>query len=179
MGLFANARRRGFAIASIAAVLCIGVAPLGEPTAAASAGIFAVMDGNWQGDGSIKWYSGESELIRCKSANDVADDGYHLKQSLTCANPSLGEPWKINTDIAYREAAGVIIGTWNESRYGLNGQISGRANQTKIDAVVKTASSSNIAVRVSVTTSSSQQVVSLNVTTPEGLTVISVTLHKG
>ena len=114
MSLFANARRRGFGVASVAAALCLCVAPLGEPTAAAAAGIFAVMDGNWQGDGSIKWYSGESEPIRCKSTNDVASDGYQLKQTLTCANPSLGEPWKINTDISYREAAGVIIGTWNE-----------------------------------------------------------------
>jgi hypothetical protein len=179
MSLFANARRRGFGVASVAAALCLCVAPLGEPTAAAAAGIFAVMDGNWQGDGSIKWYSGESEPIRCKSTNNVASDGYQLKQTLTCANPSLGEPWKINTDISYREAAGVIIGTWNESRYGLSGQITGRANQTKIDARVRTVTNNNIAVHVQVTTSGTQQMVNLEVTTPEGLTQISVNLKKG
>ncbi len=145
---------------------------------ALAAGIFAPMDGDWQGDGSITWYSGETERLRCKAANDVTDDGNKIEQTLTCANPSLGEPWKIKTSLSYRSAAGVVIGTWNESKYGMKGNITGPASGSKIDARVRPVGSNNVSVRVLVTTSDGQQVVVLKVQTPEGLTEISVTMRK-
>jgi len=109
----------------------------------------------------------------------VAEDGYKIEQTLTCANPSLGEPWKIKSSLAYREAAGVVVGTWSESKYGMSGNLTGRATISRIDAQVRTTTSSNVSVRVLVTTSGNQQAIVMKVASPEGLTEVSVTMRKG
>lgn len=174
-----GAKARIFALSKVAAVaLLFGSLWVPAPGVAA-AGIFAAMSGAWRGDGSIRWYSGETERIRCKATNDVAEDGYKIEQTLTCANPSLGEPWRIKSSLAYREAAGVVVGTWSESKYGMSGNLTGRATISRIDAQVRTTTSSNVSVRVLVTTSGNQQAIVLKVASPEGLTEVSVTMRKG
>jgi hypothetical protein len=147
-------------------------------TPAAAAGIFAAMGGAWQGDGSITWYTGETERLHCKATNDIAEDGYKIGQTLICANASLGEPWKITSSLSYREAAGVVVGSWSESKYGMAGNLSGRASVSKIDARVRVASNSNVSVQVIVTTNGNQQKVVMKVTSPEGLTEIAVDMRK-
>lgn len=162
---------------AVTAALLILVAPIGLTPAATAAGIFQQMTGMWRGDGSIKWYDGSTESLRCTAKNDVTDDGNKMAQVLTCANPSAGAPWKITSNLTYRQAAGVVNGSWRESHMGLSGQISGSANSSKIEALVSTATD-NISVRVSVSTSGVQQTVNLEVRSPEGLTVISVQMRK-
>jgi hypothetical protein len=173
-GLKSQAAR--FTRGALAAALLASMAAT-APDALAS-GIFASMSGDWSGDGTITWYSGETEQMRCKATNSVAEDGYKLAQTLTCANPSIGEPWKIKSDLAYREAAGIVVGSWSESKYGMNGDLSGRASPSKIDAQVRTRSNSNISVQVVVLTNGDQQSVVMKVTSPEGLTEIAVTMKK-
>jgi len=156
-----------------ALLLCASVAL----APAAAAGIFAGMDGSWRGDGSVKWYNGESEGMRCRATNEVMEDGNKMQQTLTCANPSFGEPWRIKSNLTYRQAAGVINGSWSESNYGLSGSLTGSATSSKIDAEVKT-TAQNVSVRLSVVTNNGQQIVSMRVRTPEGLTEISVRMRK-
>jgi hypothetical protein len=150
---------------------------MGLTRAATAAGIFQQMAGSWRGDGAIRYYDGSRESMRCTAKNEVTDDGNKIKQVLTCANPSAGTPWKITSNLAYRQAAGVINGTWSESNYGFSGHITGSANSSKIEARVTT-TTQNVSVRVSVVTGGDQQTVTLLVTTPEGLTEISVNMRK-
>jgi hypothetical protein len=163
-------------VATVAAFLLL-VAPMGLTRAATAAGIFQQMIGSWRGDGSIKWYDGTSESMRCTAKNEVTDDGNKIAQTLTCANPSAGTPWKIRSNLTYRQAAGVINGTWSESNFGLSGHITGSANPSTIEARVTT-TAQNVSVRVSVVTRGNEQSVILRVNTPEGLTEISVRMRK-
>lgn len=160
----------------VAAFLLL-VASIGLTPAATAAGIFQQMTGMWRGDGSIRYYDGTKESLRCTAKNEVTDDGNKIAQVLTCANPSAGTPWKITSNLTYREVAGVISGSWSETNYGLSGHIAGSASNGRIDGQVST-TSQNISVRVSVVTSGNQQTVNLRVTTPEGLTEISVQMSK-
>jgi hypothetical protein len=164
------------AVAVVAAFLLL-VAPIGLTHAATAAGIFQHMGGMWRGDGSIKYYDGSHESMRCTAKNEVTDDGNKITQVLTCANPSAGTPWKITSNLTYREAAGVVNGSWSESNYGFAGHVTGRASSSKIEAQVST-TTANVSVRVSVLTSGNQQTVNMRVTTPEGLTEISVQMRK-
>ena len=167
----ARAARSALGLAALLLFASIEFAP------AAAAGIFAGMDGSWRGDGSVKWYNGESEGMRCRATNEVTDDGNKITQTLTCANPSFGEPWKIKSNLTYRQSAGVVNGSWSESNYGLSGSITGSASSNKIDAQVTT-TAQNVSVRVSVVTQGGQQIVNMRVRTPEGLTEISVRMRK-
>ena len=161
----------------VVAALVLLAGSLGMTPAAGAAGIFLGMDGSWRGNGSIKWYNGESEGIHCRATNEVAEDGNKLQQTLTCANPSMGEPWKIKSNLTYREAAGIVNGSWSESYNGLSGQVTGSVRGNKIEGRVSV-SAQNVSVDVSVATSSGQQTVMLRVRTPEGLTEISVRLDR-
>jgi hypothetical protein len=167
----AHAGKSALGMAALLLCASVALAP------AVAAGIFAGMDGAWRGDGSVKWYNGESEGMRCRATNEVMEDGFKLRQTLTCANPSFGEPWRIKSNLTYRQAAGVINGSWSESNYGLSGSLTGSANASKIDAQVTT-SAQNVSVRLSVVTNDGQQIVSMRVRTPEGLTEISVRMRK-
>ncbi len=162
--------------AAIVALTMVAVSP-GLSPAAAAAGIFTGMGGSWRGDGSIKYYDGSSEGLRCTATNEVTDDGNKLKQLLKCAFPTGSAPLNIITDVTYRAAAGVVNGSWRETSYGWSGHISGSASSTKIEAQVST-TLQNVAVRVSVVTSGNQQTVIMRVRTPEGLTEISTQMRR-
>ena len=165
---------------AVVTTLVLLVAPVGLTAAAVAAGIFQSMDGSWRGDGSIKWYDGTTESLRCTAKNDVTDDGNKLNQDLKCASASGSAPLNIVTDISYRAAAGVVVGTWYEKNYfkGGGGHISGSATGSKISALVSIPSS-NISVHVSVITSGGQQTVTMSITSPEGQTEISAKMRKG
>ncbi len=163
-------------IAAFAAFLIL-LSPMGLAPAALAAGIFQPMDGAWRGDGSIKWYDGTNESLRCTATNDVTDSGNKLNQVLKCASASGSAPLNIITDLSYRSAAGVVVGTWRETNYKWGGHITGTASGPRIDALVNM-TSGNISVRVSVVTSGGQQTVTLNITSPEGETRISANMRK-
>jgi hypothetical protein len=150
-------------MASLAAALVMFVGSLGIAPAAVASGIFLGMDGSWRGDGAIKYTSGESESMTCVAKNEVSDDGNKIKQVLTCAFASGGDKLKVTSDLSYRAAAGVVVGHWRESSYGVNGQISGTATSTKITAQVKS-TSQNLSIGVEVVMNGGQQLVTLRPT---------------
>lgn len=165
--------------AAVFAAFLVLVGPAGLTSVASAAGIFEQMTGTWRGDGSVKWYDGTSESMRCTAENDVTNDGNKIEQTLTCANPSAGAPWRIKSSLSYNEAAGVITGDWSENNYGLNGRVTGSANTRNIEAQVSVTNTQNIrSVRVSVATNGNQQTVTMRITTPEGLTEVSVRMRR-
>ena len=163
-------------IAALTAVIVLA-SPLGLVNSAGAVGIFQQMQGTWRGDGSVEWYDGTRESMRCTAKNEVTDNGNKIAQTLTCANPSAGAPWRIRSNLSYAEAAGAVSGTWSENNYGLSGHINGSANARNIDAQVSV-SAQNVSVRVSVVTNGNRQTVIMRVTTPEGLTEISVNMSR-
>lgn len=164
-------------VATVAAFLIL-LAPMGLAPSAMAAGIFQQMTGTWRGNGSIKWYDGTNESLRCTATNEVSDGGNKLNQVLKCASASGSAPLNIITDLSYRESAGVVVGNWRETNYKWGGHISGSANARRIDARVSM-TDGNVSVRISVVTNGGQQTVTLSVTSPEGLTEISAQMRKG
>lgn len=164
------------ATAAFTAVLLLA-APTGLVPAAGAAGIFQQMQGTWRGDGSVEWYDGTRESMRCTAQNEVTDNGNKIAQTLTCANPSAGAPWRITSNLSYAESAGAVSGTWSENNYGLSGFINGSANARNINAQVSV-SAQNVSVRVSVVTNGNRQTVTMSVTTPEGLTQVNVNMSR-
>ncbi len=150
--------------------------PLAPATAASAAGIFLGMDGSWRGNGSIKYTNGQSEGMTCIAKNEVTDDGNKIQQTLTCAFASGGDKLVIKSNLTYRHAAGVVVGNWSESSYGVGGQISGTANANRIIASVKT-TSQNLSVAVEVVTRGGQQTVTLRPTNLD-VTEVVVRLDK-
>jgi hypothetical protein len=161
---------------AIVAAFLILLAPIGFAPAAAAAGIFQQMTGTWRGNGSIKWYDGQNESLRCTATNEVKDDGNKLNQVLKCA--SRDNNLNIITDLSYRSAAGVVVGNWRETNFKWGGHISGTANARRINARVSM-TDGNVSVRISVVTNGGQQTVTLSITSPEGLTEISAQMRKG
>jgi hypothetical protein len=146
---------------------------------AASAGFFQHLAGSWRGEGTLEWFDGTSEGLRCNAENEATDGGNKLNLVLKCASPNLAAPLNIVTDITYRAAAAVFTGTWQEtSLLRWSGRISGSAKGNRIDARVSITTIQNISVRMSVTASGGQQVVILSATSPEGLTEVTVRMRK-
>ena len=150
------------------------LAPAGwAPLAAQSGGgPFANLGGAWSGSGTIKLAGGTSERIRCRANYTVGDGGNRLGQELKCASDSYS--LAVTSDMAFKEDAGVITGTWLEKTYGTGGFLSGRATASKIDGQVE---GRNFFAAVTVTTDGNDQSVTIR---PRGQDVeeVSVKLQR-
>jgi hypothetical protein len=135
-----------------------------------AAGLFTGLAGDWRGDGSIGWSSGETERIRCTATYEVGGDGNSLQQTLTCATDSTR--LIVKSDIRYNPDAGAITGTWSEANYGITGRVTGRASSGTIKAIVASGDK-RFTARVTVVTSGSNQTVTI---TPQGLEVTEVSV---
>jgi len=121
-------------------------------------GLFTGMEGSWRGAGSLKWSTGDNERMRCTAKYEVEDEGNTLVQNLTCATDSTR--LVVKSDITYKPAAGVIIGSWSESGYGIRGWVTGTASTGSIKANVES-SDKRFSAKVSVETRGAEQIVSI------------------
>ena len=132
-------RRKGAvarAIPKSAVVLALlSLLSSGIDAPAFASGMFTGMEGSWRGQGLLKWSTGENESMRCVAKYQVEKDGNKLVQNLTCATDSIR--LVVRSDITYRPDAGVIIGSWSEKGYGINGQVTGSATVGSIKANVE------------------------------------------
>jgi hypothetical protein len=135
-----------------------------------AAGLFSGLAGSWRGDGSIGWTTGETERIRCTATYEVEREGNKLIQNLNCATDTT--KLTVKSDISYNPSAGAITGTWTETNYGINGNVSGRASAGTINAIVQS-TDKRFTARVTVVTRGSDQTVTI---APEGIDVTQVSV---
>ena len=163
---------RAVANRAFVAVLVLGATATAPVAAQAAPGPFANLAGSWTGSGTIKLAGGTSERIRCKATYVVEDTGNRLGQKMTCASDSY--KLEVTTDVAYKQDAGVITGTWLETTYSTRGFVSGRATASEIKARVK---GKNFFAEIGVMTDGDQQSVTIR---PRAMDVeeVSVKLQR-
>ncbi|PNG27377.1 hypothetical protein [Methylocella silvestris] len=148
------------------------VLPLASPFAAVAGGPFAGLSGYWTGGGTISLDNGSSERIRCKAVYAVNDTGNALNQSLRCASDS----YRLEISGNISVSGGQVTGTWGEATRHANGNISGRASNSEIQARVDGAGfSAGLEVRFH----GNKQSVSIRPTSGTAITNVAITLGKG
>lgn len=163
---------RAVANRAFAALLLLGATATAPVAAQAAPGPFAKFGGSWTGSGTIKLAGGTSERIRCKAIYVVEEGGNRLGQEMTCASDSY--KLKVTSDLAYKQAAGVITGTWLEATYSTSGFVSGRATEREIKARVE---GKNFYAEIGVLTNGNEQSVTIR---PRAMDVeeVSVKLQR-
>ena len=104
----------------------------GPRDAVAASSPFAGLSGAWSGSGTVTLSGGASERIRCRATYVVGNGGNQLQQSLRCASDSFTFELRSNVN----HAAGQISGNWSELTRNVGGNISGRAGNGRIQALV-------------------------------------------
>jgi hypothetical protein len=140
------------------------------PVTRAEAGPFAVLEGNWSGEGNITTSGGLRERLRCRATYRAAEDGDHVRISLRCASDSYN--FDLAGDVDHRN--GAISGSWTEASRKASGTISGRANGDHIEANAK---GETFSVNLSLTTRGNRQAVAIQSLAAE-VTNVSITLNK-
>jgi hypothetical protein len=138
--------------------------------ASAAAGPFTGMSGSWSGSGTVSLANGSSERIRCRANYRVGGDGNSLQQELRCASDSYR--FELRGDVTHY--AGQISGTWSEATRSTGGQVSGRASEGQVQAIV---SGPAFAASVAVTTRGDRQSVHIRSDGAE-LSSVSITLSR-
>jgi hypothetical protein len=95
-------------------------------------GPFAGRSGFWIGAGTVTMSNGSRERIRCKAVYAVDDTGKSLNQSLRCASDS----YRLEISSNVTSNGGWLSGTWGEATRQATGNITGRASNAEIQAMV-------------------------------------------
>ena len=136
-----------------------------EPLAAAT-GPFTQLEGRWSGGGTISVSGQGKERIRCKVAYYTTELGRTFQQNMTCASDS----YKFVVVSEIYDKGGSISGSWTESTRKANGSVSGRADNTKINATVR---GTGFSATISITWSGNSQSVLIR---PKGTDVTEVSI---
>ena len=111
---------------------------------------FAGLAGYWSGAGSVTLDDGSSEKIRCRATYAVSGNGSGLNQTLTCASDSY--KFDLKTNVVAEQ--GSISGNWSESSRGINGNLSGRANNGNFQVI---ATAAGFTANITLTTHGNKQ----------------------
>jgi hypothetical protein len=141
---FMTTRRLIFALATLF------VAGVSGSASHAQSAPFAGLAGYWSGAGSVTLDDGSSEKIRCKATYAVSGNGSGLNQTLTCASDSY--KFDLKTNVIAEQ--GSISGSWSESSRGINGNLSGRANNGNFQVV---ATAAGFTANITLTTHGNKQ----------------------
>ena len=128
MNLFASRPRLTTGVSSAAFALFL----ISQPIHAQSGGIFAGLDGNWSGTGTILVADGGSEKIRCRATYTVSPDSTGLQQNLRCASDSY--KFELTTDI--HSQGSHVGGYWSESTRNINGSLDGSGTNGEFNVLV-------------------------------------------
>jgi hypothetical protein len=126
------------------------VASMAGSASHAQSAPFAGLAGYWSGAGSVTLDDGSSEKIRCRATYAVSGNGSGLNQTLTCASDSY--KFDLKTNVVAEQ--GSISGTWSESSRGINGNLSGRANNGNFQVV---ATAAGFTANITLTTHGNKQ----------------------
>jgi hypothetical protein len=130
---------------------------------------FAGLSGKWSGDGSIALTNGTTERLRCDATYVVSAGGANLDQTLRCASDSYNFDLRINLI----DAAGAILGDWNELSKNVQGGISGHDSKGLIQVVVR---GQTFTAAVTVATHGTEQSVKIRAQSGD-LSQVTITLH--
>jgi hypothetical protein len=137
-------RRVIFALATLL------VAGVSSSASHAQSAPFAGLAGYWSGAGSVTLDDGSSEKIRCRATYAVSGNGTGLNQTLTCASDSY--KFDLKTNVVAEQ--GSISGSWSESSRGINGNLSGRANNGNFQVI---ATAAGFTANITLTTHGNKQ----------------------
>jgi hypothetical protein len=137
-------RRVIFALATVL------VASMSSSASQAQSAPFAGLAGYWSGAGSVTLDDGSSEKIRCRATYAVSGNGSGLNQTLTCASDSY--KFDLKTNVVAEQ--GSLSGSWSESSRGINGNLSGRANNGNFQVV---ATAAGFTANITLTTHGNRQ----------------------
>ena len=126
------------------------VASMSGSASHAQSAPFAGLAGYWSGAGSVTLDDGSSEKIRCRATYAVSGNGSGLNQTLTCASDSY--KFDLKTNVVAEQ--GSISGSWSESSRGINGNLSGRANNGNFQVI---ATAAGFTANITLTTHGNKQ----------------------
>lgn len=92
---------------------------------------FEKLTGDWTGEGTVKTKSDPQKKVSCKVNYKVA--GRDLTQSLSCT----GDDYEIEATLKLTNTDGKVKGSWNEVIYDASGEVSGKAHEDVIRAVIR------------------------------------------
>jgi hypothetical protein len=158
--------------ALLAAGLSVATAPVrAQERTAEAGGPFAGLAGDWSGTGTITMKDGGRERIRCRGNYIVQSAGNNLKQELRCASDS----YKFEMTTNVTQSGGQLVGNWSENTRHVAGRVSGRANNTTIQA---RAEGDTFTALLAVSTHGDRQSVSIQSPGSE-VSEVSITLTRG
>jgi hypothetical protein len=161
---------RPLATATFAIVLLFASQTYAQRGAAASAGPFMGLSGSWSGSGTVVLSNGSTERIRCRANYAVGRDGNTFQQELRCASDSY--KFELRGNVSH--SGGQISGTWSEATRNTGGNISGRASEGQVQALVLGPA---FAANLAVTTRGDRQSVSIRSEGTE-VTQVSISLNR-
>lgn len=88
--------------------------------------------GRWVGDGRLGFKDGKFENVTCR-VTYIVEETVKLKQTVRCATAGA----KIEVLSTITESAGALSGTWKETVYELNGDITGKRTDQGFRVEVK------------------------------------------
>lgn len=145
--------------------LLLALAPMQVP-AQGTAGPFAAMAGNWSGGGTLTMANGMQERLRCRADYAPTAGGNNLRLNIRCA--SEGYRFELASNVENR--GGRISGEWSEVSRNAHGDLSGRVNGNRIEAMAR---SDMFTANLSLTTAGKRQTVAI---VPQGTEVRRVSL---
>ena len=83
--------------------------------------IFERFPGRWVGKGRLVFRDGQVEEVKCRVTYFVSDNAQQMRQNIRCATAG----GKIEVKSKVRQSGGRIYGTWRETIYDLNGELTG------------------------------------------------------
>ncbi len=134
----------------IFAAAALFVASVSGSASHAQSAPFAGLAGYWSGVGTVTLDDGSTERIRCRASYAVSGNGAGLNQTLVCASDSY--KFDLKTNVIAEQ--GSISGSWSESSRGINGNLSGRANNGNFHVV---ATAAGFTANISLTTHGNRQ----------------------
>jgi hypothetical protein len=113
----------GFSAArTVALILAVGWSlSIDGQARASTTGPFAAIAGWWGGEGRLRFKDGKQEQVKCRTTYFVSGEGDELKQTIRCASGS----GKIEVTSQVKHEGGKLTGTWVETVYDLNGELTG------------------------------------------------------
>ncbi len=104
-----------------------------SPARAEPSSPFAALLGRWTGEGKLGIKDNAPEIVKCRVTYIAGEDADHLKQTIRCA--TAGGSIEVQSAVAH--AAGVLSGTWAETTYNINGDLTGQVTPRGFRVVVK------------------------------------------
>jgi hypothetical protein len=118
--------------AVFAIVLLFASQTYAQRGAVAATGPFTGLSGFWSGSGTVTLSNGANERIRCRANYTVDGDGNNLQQELRCASDSYR--FELRGNVTH--SGGQISGSWSEATRNTGGNLSGRAVEGLVQALV-------------------------------------------